>query len=67
MAKPSSYFTVTMVICLIYSMSKWISTYSELWPSIGIPPIVALLLERFWPRLNKREIVNASLGKVCGI
>ncbi|MBA0575218.1 hypothetical protein Golob_024637 [Gossypium lobatum] len=35
-----------MVICLIYSMSKWISTYSELWPNIGISPIVALLLER---------------------
>ncbi|MBA0765821.1 hypothetical protein Gotri_014949 [Gossypium trilobum] len=35
-----------MVICLIYSMSKWISTYSELRPSIGILPIVALLLER---------------------
>ncbi|MBA0798624.1 hypothetical protein Gohar_009197 [Gossypium harknessii] len=46
MTKPSSYFTVTMVICLIYSMSKWISSYSELWSSIGIPPIVALLLER---------------------
>ncbi|MBA0613559.1 hypothetical protein Godav_013968 [Gossypium davidsonii] len=44
--KPSSYFTVTMVICLIYSMSKWIRTYSELWPSIGIPPTVVLLLER---------------------
>ncbi|MBA0772412.1 hypothetical protein Gotri_007790 [Gossypium trilobum] len=24
------YSTVTMVICLIYSMSKWISTYFEL-------------------------------------
>ncbi|MFQ6637015.1 hypothetical protein Gotur_013267 [Gossypium turneri] len=30
MTKPSSYSTITMVICLIYSMSKWISTYSEL-------------------------------------
>ncbi|MBA0731470.1 hypothetical protein Golax_025509 [Gossypium laxum] len=35
-----------MVICLIYSMSKWISTYSELWPNIGISPIVALLSGR---------------------
>ncbi|MBA0757850.1 hypothetical protein Gotri_020904 [Gossypium trilobum] len=25
-------------------MSKWISTYSELLPSIGIPPIAASLL-----------------------
>ncbi|MBA0562849.1 hypothetical protein Golob_007870 [Gossypium lobatum] len=30
MTKPSSYSTITMAICLIYSMSKWISTYSEL-------------------------------------
>ncbi|MBA0612578.1 hypothetical protein Godav_013167 [Gossypium davidsonii] len=43
MTKPSSYSTETMVICLIYSMSKWISTYSELLPSIGILPIVVLL------------------------
>ncbi|MBA0816397.1 hypothetical protein Gohar_001063 [Gossypium harknessii] len=41
-----SYSITTMVICLIYSMSKWISTYFELWPSIGIPPIAALLLGR---------------------
>ncbi|MBA0563195.1 hypothetical protein Golob_008192 [Gossypium lobatum] len=27
-------------------MSMWISTHSELWPGIGIPPITALLLER---------------------
>ncbi|MBA0862612.1 hypothetical protein Goshw_010701 [Gossypium schwendimanii] len=40
------YSTVTMVICFIYLMSKWIRTYSELWPSIRIPPIAALLLER---------------------
>ncbi|MBA0761955.1 hypothetical protein Gotri_024521 [Gossypium trilobum] len=33
MTKPSSYSTVTMVICLIYPMSKWISTYSELLPN----------------------------------
>ncbi|MBA0813420.1 hypothetical protein Gohar_027272 [Gossypium harknessii] len=32
-----------MVICLTYSMSKWISTYSELLPSIRIPPIAASL------------------------
>ncbi|MBA0755022.1 hypothetical protein Gogos_021041 [Gossypium gossypioides] len=33
-----------MVICLIYSMSKWISIYSELSPSIENPPIAASLL-----------------------
>ncbi|MBA0879209.1 hypothetical protein Goshw_028247 [Gossypium schwendimanii] len=27
-------------------MSKWISTYSELLPSIGIPPMVTSLLGR---------------------
>ncbi|MBA0754333.1 hypothetical protein Gogos_020162 [Gossypium gossypioides] len=46
MTKPSSYSTVTMVICLIYLMSKWISTCSELLPNIGIPPIAVLLLGR---------------------
>ncbi|MBA0792363.1 hypothetical protein Gohar_016868 [Gossypium harknessii] len=46
MMKPSSYSTLTMVICLIYSMSKWISSYSELWPNIRIPFIATLLLER---------------------
>ncbi|MFQ6636945.1 hypothetical protein Gotur_014134 [Gossypium turneri] len=46
MTKSNSYFTVNMVICLIYSMSKWISTYFELLPSIGIPPIAASLLGR---------------------
>ncbi|MBA0634561.1 hypothetical protein Godav_025296 [Gossypium davidsonii] len=35
-----------MVICLIYSMSKWIITYSKLLPSIGIPPIAILLSRR---------------------
>ncbi|MBA0557679.1 hypothetical protein Golob_014732 [Gossypium lobatum] len=35
-----------MGICLIYSMSKWISTCSEPLPSIGIPLVTALLLER---------------------
>ncbi|MBA0755753.1 hypothetical protein Gogos_021789 [Gossypium gossypioides] len=35
-----------MVIYLIYSMSKWISTYFELLPSIGILPIPASLLGR---------------------
>ncbi|MBA0699360.1 hypothetical protein Goari_001006 [Gossypium aridum] len=48
MMKPSSYSITTMVIYLIYSMSKWISTYFELWPSIGIPPIVDLLLRSLW-------------------
>ncbi|MBA0819605.1 hypothetical protein Gohar_021823 [Gossypium harknessii] len=46
MTKPSSYSTVNMVIYLIYSMSKWISTYFELLPSIEIPPIPASLLRR---------------------
>ncbi|MBA0756593.1 hypothetical protein Gogos_020672 [Gossypium gossypioides] len=46
MTKSSSYSTEIMVICLIYSMSKWISTYSELLPSIGILPIAALFLGR---------------------
>ncbi|MBA0738494.1 hypothetical protein Gogos_011840 [Gossypium gossypioides] len=41
-----SYSTVTMVICLIYSMSKWISTCSELWPNIGIALVAALLSGR---------------------
>ncbi|MBA0779835.1 hypothetical protein Gotri_004038 [Gossypium trilobum] len=35
-----------MVIFLIYSMSKWINTYFELLPSIGIPPIANSLLGR---------------------
>ncbi|MBA0678483.1 hypothetical protein Goari_019826, partial [Gossypium aridum] len=48
MTKPSSYSTKTMVICLIYSMSKWISTYFELLPSIGISPIAASLLESIY-------------------
>ncbi|MBA0878759.1 hypothetical protein Goshw_008006 [Gossypium schwendimanii] len=47
MAKPSSYSTMTMVICLIYSMSKWISTYFELLLNIGILPIATSLLGRF--------------------
>ncbi|MBA0632947.1 hypothetical protein Godav_001609 [Gossypium davidsonii] len=46
MTKSSSYSTKIMVIYLIYSMSKWISTYSELLPSIGISPIAALLSGR---------------------
>ncbi|MBA0814989.1 hypothetical protein Gohar_020771 [Gossypium harknessii] len=46
MTKPSSYSTLTMMICLIYSISKWISTYSEYLPNIGIPPIPASLLGR---------------------
>ncbi|MFQ6640223.1 hypothetical protein Gotur_016620 [Gossypium turneri] len=46
MPKPNIYSTITMVSCLIYSVSKWISTYSELLPNIEIPPIAALLLGR---------------------
>ncbi|MFQ6640235.1 hypothetical protein Gotur_016045 [Gossypium turneri] len=46
MTKPSSYSTITMVIFLIYSMSKWISTYFELLLNIGIPPIAASLWGR---------------------
>ncbi|MFQ6627053.1 hypothetical protein Gotur_005990 [Gossypium turneri] len=46
MTKSNSYSTVNMVICHIYSMSKWISTYFELLPSIRISPIAASLLRR---------------------
>ncbi|MBA0729279.1 hypothetical protein Golax_004658 [Gossypium laxum] len=46
MMKPKNYFTVTMVIYLIYSMSKWINTYSKPWPNIRISSITALLLGR---------------------
>ncbi|MBA0635949.1 hypothetical protein Godav_026112 [Gossypium davidsonii] len=35
-----------MMICLIYSMSKWISTYSEPLSNIGILPIAASFLRR---------------------
>ncbi|MBA0810232.1 hypothetical protein Gohar_002241 [Gossypium harknessii] len=35
-----------MVICLIYWMSKWISTYFKLLPNIRISPIAASLLGR---------------------
>ncbi|MFQ6642424.1 hypothetical protein Gotur_018727, partial [Gossypium turneri] len=34
------------VICLIYWMSKWISTYFKLLPNIRISPIAASLLGR---------------------
>ncbi|MBA0661538.1 hypothetical protein Goklo_005819 [Gossypium klotzschianum] len=44
--EPSSYSTVNMVFYLIYSMSKWIITYFELLPNIGILPIAALVLGR---------------------
>ncbi|MFQ6635352.1 hypothetical protein Gotur_011084 [Gossypium turneri] len=46
MMKPISYSIVTMMIYLIYSMSMSIRTNFEPWPSIGIPPIAALLLGR---------------------
>ncbi|MBA0577350.1 hypothetical protein Golob_023948 [Gossypium lobatum] len=46
MTKPNSYSIVTMVICLIYLMSKWINTYFKLLPNIGISPTVDSLLER---------------------
>ncbi|MBA0577556.1 hypothetical protein Golob_023970 [Gossypium lobatum] len=46
MAKSSSYSTVSMVICLIYSMSKWIRTYSKLLPSIRISPIATSIWRR---------------------
>ncbi|MBA0699464.1 hypothetical protein Goari_001097 [Gossypium aridum] len=47
MTRSSNYSTVIMVICLIYSISKLTSTYSELSPSIGTVLIVVLLLERW--------------------
>ncbi|MBA0729278.1 hypothetical protein Golax_025742 [Gossypium laxum] len=46
MMKLGSYSTVTMVIYIIYLMSRWISICFELWPSIGISPTNVLLLER---------------------
>ncbi|MBA0638346.1 hypothetical protein Godav_029979 [Gossypium davidsonii] len=46
MMKSSNYSIANMVICLIYLMSKWISIYSELLPSIGALPIVASFLGR---------------------
>ncbi|KAH1032486.1 hypothetical protein J1N35_044660 [Gossypium stocksii] len=46
MTKSSSYSTMNIVICVIYLMSKWISTYSKLLPSTGTPPIAASLLGR---------------------
>ncbi|MBA0552246.1 hypothetical protein Golob_023075 [Gossypium lobatum] len=46
MTKPNNYSIVTMVICLIYLMSRWISTCFELWLNIGILPTTALLWER---------------------
>ncbi|MBA0756438.1 hypothetical protein Gogos_021902 [Gossypium gossypioides] len=57
MAKPISYSTQTIVIYLIYSMSKWISTYFELLPSIGISSIAALLSgsNGSQPELKKRD------------
>ncbi|MBA0701038.1 hypothetical protein Goari_022660 [Gossypium aridum] len=68
MMKPSSYSTMTMVIYLIYSMSKWISTYSELLLNIGIPPIANSLLESLWdlslahPDTKKRgEVFTLSI------
>ncbi|MBA0692416.1 hypothetical protein Goari_009979, partial [Gossypium aridum] len=48
MMKSSSYSTMNMEICLIYSMSKWINTYFELLPSIGILPIAASLLRSIY-------------------
>ncbi|MBA0607327.1 hypothetical protein Godav_019653 [Gossypium davidsonii] len=35
MTRSINYSTVIMVICPIYSISKWTSIYSELSPSIG--------------------------------
>ncbi|MBA0701654.1 hypothetical protein Goari_020476 [Gossypium aridum] len=46
MVRSSSYSTVNTVICPIYSVSKWTSTYSEPLPSFGTWLIVYLLLER---------------------
>ncbi|MBA0785977.1 hypothetical protein Gotri_027766 [Gossypium trilobum] len=47
MTRSSNYSTVIMVICPIYSISKWRSTYFELSPSIGTLLIVALLSEKW--------------------
>ncbi|MBA0876382.1 hypothetical protein Goshw_026104 [Gossypium schwendimanii] len=44
--KPNSYFTIIMVICPICWILGWRSICFELWPSFGIPLIVASLLGR---------------------
>ncbi|MFQ6663035.1 hypothetical protein Gotur_030692 [Gossypium turneri] len=44
MTKSSSHYTMNVVICLIYSMSKWISTYSEPHPVLES----CLQLLHFW-------------------
>ncbi|MBA0841202.1 hypothetical protein Goarm_003706 [Gossypium armourianum] len=36
MMKSISYFTVIMVICLFYLISRWTSICFELWPNFGI-------------------------------
>ncbi|MBA0677129.1 hypothetical protein Goari_018550, partial [Gossypium aridum] len=41
-------------------MSKWISTYSELLPSIGIPPIAASLLISIY----RMVIIPKALGHI---
>ncbi|MBA0874699.1 hypothetical protein Goshw_020843 [Gossypium schwendimanii] len=46
MMRPSSCSTVTTVTCLIYSVSKWTSIYSEPLPSFEILLTVVLLLEK---------------------
>ncbi|MBA0716230.1 hypothetical protein Golax_015075 [Gossypium laxum] len=45
MMKSNSYFTIIMVICLIYSISRWTNTCFKLWLKFGIPPIAILPLE----------------------
>ncbi|MBA0642437.1 hypothetical protein Goklo_026823 [Gossypium klotzschianum] len=47
MTRSSNYYTVIMVIFPIYSLSKWMSTYSELSSSIRTLLIVALLSEKW--------------------
>ncbi|MBA0671398.1 hypothetical protein Goklo_024434 [Gossypium klotzschianum] len=47
MMRSSNYSTVITMIYLIYSVSKWTSTYSEPLPSFGILLIVTLLLEKW--------------------
>ncbi|MBA0716231.1 hypothetical protein Golax_015076 [Gossypium laxum] len=56
MMKSSNYFTIIMVICPIYSISRWTNTCFELWLNFGIPPIVALPLGRWICYLVWRSI-----------
>ncbi|MBA0716228.1 hypothetical protein Golax_015074 [Gossypium laxum] len=58
MMKSNSYFTVIMVICLIYSISRWTNTCFKLWLKFEIPPIAVLPLGR---KIHRMFATLASL------